>query len=254
MIPGKLGTIKSANTYSQIGKEVPGTVPTSHISLNPKTSVGGVASCSSEFLRLIETDWKNLAMDLAQLGLTIVGLLDVAPPVQAGADILNGSIDIKRGHPWIGALSIASATSLGGLIPGIGLACIRLLKVVWSGFKALGRTVYVLATSAAKPICSFVVTRGNKILSYLKDTGRVVEDLKSWRNGVVENIMKLVDKLTKVDPKSFEDVTAKPLANKGYTEIPANKQLDIHHQVQSEYGWYQLSPHTCGNMFKGYIY
>ena len=101
MIPGKLGTLKPVGSYSKIGNEIPGAIPSSHISsdITKYGSKGG--TISAEVLRLIEEDWKNLALDITQLGLSLVGLIEIAEPLQAAADVTNGSIDIARGHPWI---------------------------------------------------------------------------------------------------------------------------------------------------------
>lgn len=90
------------------------------------------ARISQKDLDFLEADWKELSLDFAQLGLTVVGLIEVAEPLQMAADVANGCIDIKRGHPIIGAISIFSATPVAGLIGGIPLALIRAFKCVYN--------------------------------------------------------------------------------------------------------------------------
>lgn len=249
IIPGKLGSLTPTGTYSKLGAPKPGTISSSHIPSDTSLAVGASGLIGAEMMRMIKNDWDELALDLTQLGLTIVGLLDIAPPAQAAADVTNGGIDFARGHPIIGVLSMASTIPILGLLPGVGLTVVRVVKCCCSGFKLFGKVVYAIVTTVAKPAFQFVVIKGKQLFSYIPEAGKIVEGAKAFSKNLIEAIERIVKKLMDIDPKMIEPIQARPTAaNRAGNTIRQNpttaSQQKIQYQVQTEYGKYRTYPYN----------
>ena len=159
----------TANAYSKIGKAQPGKTKTEQL---PQNSNGFL---TKEDLNKIKLDWKELSLDVTQLGLSIVGLIEVAEPFQIAADVTNGAIDFKRGHPLLGTLSMLSATPVAGLLSGLALFGLRIIKCLWNGFKFFGKVVWIIAKSGVCKMASFIFTKGQHLVSYLPKTEQITE-------------------------------------------------------------------------------
>lgn len=163
------------------------------------------ARISQKDLDFLEADWKELSLDFAQLGLTVVGLIEVAEPLQMAADVANGCIDIKRGHPIIGAISIFSATPVAGLIGGIPLALIRAFKCVYNSLKFLCKSIIVLAVKTGCSLGKFICLRRGILLRYSNNLKRFVdngitkgaENLSKVSETVIQQIKAFGEKLAK---------------------------------------------------------
>lgn len=160
---------------------------------------------TQENLKAIEADWKEVSLDFTQLGLTVVGLIEVAEPVQIGADLSNGAIDISRGHPIIGAISMFSAVPIAGLVGGIPLAVIRAFKCVWNGLKFLGKSFIVFAVKPGLAAMKFIWTHKGVLLNYSSKLKRFVENSAEK---AIEGLPKITENMMK-QLKSFGEKLAK---------------------------------------------
>lgn len=232
---------EQANNYSKLGKAAPGKVPESHINMSQQLAVA-----STEVLRELKSCWKEVALDLTQLGLSLVGLLEIAPPLQASVDIANGGIDIARGHPYIGAISIGAAVPLLGFLPGIGLGAIRFFKVIWSGLKFIA-----LAVAAPVRIAWQFIKTNKKIFTYLPKTDEIVEGAVNVGKEIKNAVVSLYERLKKVDIDNLE--TQK--FDTSYTNNNSIFNGWNNEQVKrSEYAKYALYNNTYGNLGKNRIW
>lgn len=226
-----------ANNYSKLGKAAPGRIPESHINT---AHLGAIVS--AEILRL-KSCWKEVALDLTQLGLSLVGLFELAPPVQAAVDITNGSIDIARGHPYIGALSIGAAIPLVGIAPGIGLTVIRLFKVVWSGIKFLA-----LAVSApGRIVWRFIITNKKTIFTYLPKTDELVEGAVNVGKEIKNAVVSFYERIKKVN---IDDIEPQKVDTSYTNNNSIFNGWKKEHEIRSEYDKYKIYNDTYGNIGK----
>ena len=192
------GQTVEAMQYSKPGQADP-TATASQVA----RGILGMYRLSESEMKYLEADYMEIAADFAQLGLTVVGLLEVAEPVQAGADVLNGAIDISRGHPILGVLSMASALPIAGLIPGIGLAAVRIFQCAYKGLRFQGKCLIVLASRAGKAIGRFIyLNRG--VLIKISDDGKRLWDATA----------ELGEKMLKACKDFGEQMAKKPVAEK----------------------------------------
>lgn len=233
---------EQANNYSKLGKAAPGKIPESHINMSQQLAVA-----STEVLRELKSCWKEVALDLTQLGLSLVGLLEVAPPLQASADIANGGIDVARGHPYIGALSMVAAIPILGSIASLGLGIVRVVKVVWSGVKFVALAVAAPARIAWR----FIITNKKVIFTYLPKTDEIVEGAVNVGKEIKNAVVSLYERLKKVDIDNLETqkVDASYTNNNSIFNGWNNEQKN-----RSEYAKYVLNNNTYGNLGKNRIW
>lgn len=229
---------EQANNYSKLGKAAPGKVPESHINMSQQLAVA-----STEVLRELKSCWKEVALDLTQLGLSLVGLLEIAPPLQASADIANGGIDIARGHPYIGAISIGAAVPLFGFLPGIGVGVIRFFKVIWSGLKFIA-----LAVAAPVRIAwRFIITNKKVIFTYLPKTDEIVEGAVNVGKEIKNAVVSFYERLKKANIK---DIDPQKVDTSYTNNNSIFNGLKKEHGIRSEYGKYGSYNTTYGNIGK----
>jgi len=179
---------------------------------------------SAESLRALQSDWDEVSLDFLQIGLTVVGLIEVAEPVQIAADVANGAIDIKRGHPYIGALSIASAIPLAGLFPGALLTVLRAFKCVYSGLKCLGRCFIVLAVKSVTIPMKFIYLRRGTILNYCQNAKRFI---MNTGEKIIEGFPLVTEKVLK-NIRDFGEQMAKQRVTQNSIISESSKALDLH--------------------------
>lgn len=218
------------------------------------------ARISQEGLKYIQDDWEEVALDFTQLGLTLVGLIEVAEPIQMTADVANGAIDIKRGNPIIGAISMFSATPLAGLIGGIPLAVVRAFKCVISGLKFLGKSFIAFAV---KPVCAVgkfiwlkrgvLMNYSNKLKKFVENSvTKTIEGIPKITEALIKQIKELGEKLAKENV----DLVMTPS-----TQRPVNATSSLEQSLKTPFshpaaearkaiGKYTTFPNTYVNMGK----
>ena len=239
--------------FSKLGAEA----PVNRAGRNVSRIVTAMSRISQEGIDYIEKDWQEVSLDIAQLGLTLVGLIEVAEPVQMGADIANSAIDVKRGHPVIGALSIFSATPLVGLLGGIPLTLLRAFKCVISGLKLIGKTFIAFAVKPAYAVGKFIWLRRGVLLNYSKKTGKfvensttkVIEDLPKVTEGLIRQLKELGEKLA--------NAKAVLVNQSSPGSVPSSLEMSLrtpftHNAVEArrEIGKYIAFPKTYGNIMR----
>lgn len=239
--------------FSKLGAEA----PINRAGRSVSRIVTAISRISQEGIDYIEKDWREVSLDIAQLGLTLVGLIEVAEPVQMTADVTNGAIDIKWGHPIIGALSIFSATPLVGLLGGIPLTLLRAFKCVISGLKLIGKTFIAFAVKPAYAVGKFIWLRRGVLLNYSKKLGKFVENSTSK---AIEDLPKVTESLIrqlKELGEKFAKEKAVPVNQSSIESVPSSLEMSLrtpftHNAVEArkEIGKYIAFPKTYGNIMR----
>ena len=258
-------TADQTNNYSKIGAVPPGQIKSSYLS-NAKNGL-----LTAEEIARLKCDLQELSLDLTQLGLTVVGLIEVAEPIQISADLANAAIDFGRGHPVIGTFSALSATPILGLLSGIGLTGIRVVRVLWNTLKFLGKSFFIIAKAGICKANAFIFTKGQRLLTYFPTKGQVVESvlqtgdsigkfmsdgIPAFTEGLKKILVKIGNALTKAPVEPITIKQTNGLQNAIETNIKNAKKVDSGYnpktatEARKYINTYRQFPNTFGNIRK----